>query len=415
MRSKLFLFTDCFPFGDGERAFLEAELRLLAKSYEVTVVSLAIEENPNWEDAQKRLPPNVGLVHCGQRLLGVRIVSLLRFPFTRIGWREIKEIIKDRERVVSRIVDAAFSYSNGKRLQWQFRRAGVFDEVAQSLYYTFWFNWALLACIMEKEKKPAMVVVSRVHGYELYNERGPHGRQPLQRYKARGVDAVIFAAKRPRQYFLDAFCAGEDRERFDRISFVVFLGTAAPKTIPAKPQGSPFKIVSCSNVIPLKRVERIAQALMRVEGDFRWIHFGDGSAMSDLEAAALGLGGRVSLKGFVSHGQVIEYYEREHVDLFITLTETEGGCPVSIQEALSYGVPVIATDVGGVNDAIDGNGILLPADPSIEEVAQAIKGFMGYSDGKKEKMSNRSIQLWKKQFCAEKNAEETRNILSLLC
>ena len=58
-------------------------------------------------------------------------------------------------------------------------------------------------------------------------------------------------------------------------------------------------------------------------------------------------------------------------DSFITTSSTEG-LPVSIQEAMAAGIPIIGTNVGGIPEMIDGNGVLLSANPSNKEVAEAI-------------------------------------------
>ena len=49
------------------------------------------------------------------------------------------------------------------------------------------------------------------------------------------------------------------------------------------------------------------------------------------------------------------------VDIFALISEWEG-LPISILEAMSHGIPVIASDVGGVSEAVLDNetGILVP-------------------------------------------------------
>lgn len=68
----------------------------------------------------------------------------------------------------------------------------------------------------------------------------------------------------------------------------------------------------------------------------------------------------------------MDFYEDNFVSCFITTTSTEGN-PVSIQEVLSFGIPIIGTDVSDIPLMIHGNGVLMSSNPKAEEVTEAIK------------------------------------------
>lgn len=92
------------------------------------------------------------------------------------------------------------------------------------------------------------------------------------------------------------------------------------------------------------------------------------------------------------------------VDCFITTSSTEGGNPVSIMEALSFGIPIIATSVGGITEMlIDTENILLPPNPSIEEVADALDNLWSRSLESLTGLRERNRLLWQNCFTAEKN------------
>jgi glycosyltransferase involved in cell wall biosynthesis len=78
-------------------------------------------------------------------------------------------------------------------------------------------------------------------------------------------------------------------------------------------------------------------------------------------------------KGAMPNREVIAFYERQPVHGFITATATEGGNPVSIQEALSFGIPIIGTKVSDIPYMVEDNGILLSENPAPLEVAEAIE------------------------------------------
>ena len=77
--------------------------------------------------------------------------------------------------------------------------------------------------------------------------------------------------------------------------------------------------------------------------------------------------------GFLPNTNVKELLSQQSFDLFINASESEG-VPVSIMEAMSYGIPVIAPNVGGISDIVnDSTGKLLSSNPSIKEIADAIQ------------------------------------------
>jgi polysaccharide biosynthesis protein PelF len=69
----------------------------------------------------------------------------------------------------------------------------------------------------------------------------------------------------------------------------------------------------------------------------------------------LGLEGAATFEGRV--GSVVEAYHAGHV---IVLTSISEGLPYTVLEAMACGRPVIATDVGGVGEAVGDAGLLVP-------------------------------------------------------
>ena len=60
------------------------------------------------------------------------------------------------------------------------------------------------------------------------------------------------------------------------------------------------------------------------------------------------------------------------MDVFINVSTNEG-VPVSIKEAISYDIPVIATNVGGTSEVVTPEtGLLLSSNPRPEEIKEAI-------------------------------------------
>ena len=48
---------------------------------------------------------------------------------------------------------------------------------------------------------------------------------------------------------------------------------------------------------------------------------------------------------------MLDYYKNNIIDIFINLSASEG-IPVSIMDAISFGIPCIATNVGGTGEIV---------------------------------------------------------------
>ena len=94
---------------------------------------------------------------------------------------------------------------------------------------------------------------------------------------------------------------------------------------------------------------------------------GEGPLLPDLQkfARELSIADRVSFTGFVSQEQLREIYYRSHIFLHPSQTGSDGnqeGIPNSMLEAMATGLPVFATEHGGIPEAIKNgvSGMLVP-------------------------------------------------------
>jgi glycosyltransferase involved in cell wall biosynthesis len=94
---------------------------------------------------------------------------------------------------------------------------------------------------------------------------------------------------------------------------------------------------------------------------------GEGPLLPELQefARELGIADRVSFTGFVSQEQLREIYYRSHIFLHPSQTGCDGnqeGVPNSMLEAMATGLPVFATEHGGIPEAIENgvSGVLVP-------------------------------------------------------
>jgi glycosyltransferase involved in cell wall biosynthesis len=175
-----------------------------------------------------------------------------------------------------------------------------------------------------------------------------------------------------------------------------------------------FRIISCSWVVPVKRVDKIIEALAQISDlKLEWTHLGGGPILEEIkEKSRLLLNNKVIYKfpGSLTNQQIIKFYQENNFNLFINVSDSEG-IPVSIMEAMSFGIPVIATDVGGVNEVVqDGHtGLLLNQNFSINELITKILFVAKMSSADYHTMRIKSRKLWEDKYNSKKNYSDFFN------
>jgi glycosyltransferase involved in cell wall biosynthesis len=105
--------------------------------------------------------------------------------------------------------------------------------------------------------------------------------------------------------------------------------------------------------------------LRREDPRWRLVICGEGPMEAALRTrlAALGLLEHSEFRGYVAHDRLPDVYRQSHAFLHVSWTEG-GGPPRVLVEAFAAGIPVVATDVGGVRAAGDAMRLVPPGDPA---------------------------------------------------
>jgi glycosyltransferase involved in cell wall biosynthesis len=139
--------------------------------------------------------------------------------------------------------------------------------------------------------------------------------------------------------------------------------------------GDSVELLSVGRLDPEKAPEMLLKALALLEertpGRYRLTIVGDGQLENELRAQAGRFGDAVRFCGHVPNGpQLFELYRAS--DVFVHVARTEG-LPQVLTESQAAGLPIVATDVGGVRAGLGGGAEALlvpPNDP--EALAGAI-------------------------------------------
>jgi glycosyltransferase involved in cell wall biosynthesis len=136
-------------------------------------------------------------------------------------------------------------------------------------------------------------------------------------------------------------------------------GDSQPPASALPPLSTPVKLVTVGRLMPWKRIDQIIDSVTRCEG-VGLVVVGDGPQRDSLErlTRVRGISDRVYFAG--QRSQVETLTLMAACDLFV-LNSTYEGLPHVVLEAMSLGLPVVATAVGGTPELVqDGkNGRLI--------------------------------------------------------
>ena len=236
--------------------------------------------------------------------------------------------------------------------------------VVLSLWLEDWV--AVLGLV--KERNPGFRFSAMGHGWDLFEHRRASGNIPFRTYQLDAADQLLLVSG-----------PGVDhiKENYPQHAYKTILarlGTPDHGLAPWAPSPT-LRIASCSYLRKPKRVDLLVEALAQLDRPVEWTHFGDGPDRDPIQKAVdrLPRNIRADLRGNTSNADVLEWYATRPVDLFIHLSDSEG-LPIALMEAASFGIPLLANDVGGVREIVNGSiGCLLNGHPNVSEILEALQ------------------------------------------
>lgn len=353
----LILLTTTWPFDYGE-TFIDEEAKYLSESFsEVDVFPLFSSSG------KMRIVPDKFTIHkpalrhdskCKWNLLIEGVFSTAPLFFA------IKYFFKERAYKPSQIW---YFFTALLIFRASYPTLRKFKVTENNLVYSYWGDkWALSLPFLKTAS--GCKCVARFHGSDLYEE--VTGYIPFRKMLFDSLDSAFPISNTGAEYITN-------RYGFKKLNIARLGVSEAIENPPAN--NKCFKIVSCSNAVPVKRLDIIAKALPMLDFPVQWTHIGDGPTLSSIKDLTKNNPPHISVnfKGRLSNSDVRKLYVTEHFDLFINVSESEG-VPVSIMEAFASGIPVIATNVGGTAEIVDKSvGTLISKDTTPEILAETIK------------------------------------------
>lgn len=353
MSNYIVILTVTFPY-KGEY-FLNDEVQYLSRYYDKVYIIPTSASKLDVESSNYKLP-----INC--EVLEYKASFPLLLKFLRCEF--IFELVKNLKISHSKqsILKTFYRFFKSIFIASYISKKFKGNNYNQVLFYSYWLNANALGLILSKNHN---MIISRAHGSDIYHEASLGGFNSFQSYMIKKLDRLYTISNDGENYLKNLYPAFSDRISTRRLGVKVNIAPSKIEELQTRPIDF---LISCSRVDQNKRVHLILDiAVNLIESNIisEWIHFGSGPEFDNIEKKVnekpLNIKSKISLKGYTEKSSIIDFYVniQNKKNLFINLSISEG-IPVSIMEAMSVGIPAIATNVGGTSEVVNElNGFLI--------------------------------------------------------
>lgn len=399
----LFLFSDNYPYGTGE-TFLANEIPYLSEAYDHVFVS------PLWINGNRRQTPfaNVTIEDPILDFNPKKKTKLLMSgvfntsPIINIH-KELRVSNSIKDSVNCSFWKKCWNTTTSVLLTRSILSSPTFNNTVKrmtpdDLCYFYWGNTTANALPFVKKSTPGFPkCVSRLHGSDLYHEA--NGFIPYRNQLFDNLNMICTISQHGANYIEKLYPQTRNKTQVSR------LGSGDYGTQQYF-RNDVFRILTCSNIVRIKRLDLLAKALCLIdEKKVSWTHIGDGPLKEQVIDITKTFGSNihVDFKGVMKNSDLLEFIKSSSFDVFINTSFSEG-IPVSIMEAISFGIPVIATNVGGTSEIVDKNtGILIPKDITPEQLKNTILDFAKLNDDEIQQLRASTRKEWEDHWNMDNN------------
>ena len=304
-------------------------------------------------------------------------------------------------------------------------RSGALEQIAFILSASFWtVNWArknkpdsalaffgvpsgAVAWILKLIYKIPYIVSLRggdVPGYRPYDFKTFHKLiAPLLRVIWKNAFTIIANSNGLR----DLALAFDPRFEIPIIPNGVDL---EKYSVPERDWSSP-RLLSVGRIVHQKGLDLGLQTLSQLKDlAWTWSIVGDGPQLENLKslAAELGMADRINFLGWQSRDELTKQYQQANIFLFPSRHE---GMPNAMLEAMSTGLPVVATRIAGSEElVIEGETGFLAQTENVDELRESLRRIL-IDPSQRKKMGIASRQRVEKNYSWKNVAQQYKTYL----
>ena len=404
MKKALVLFTNYFPFHRGEE-YLETELPI-ARQYFDRILIIPTMVNSTMSRTRE-VPEGVEVFRADNDCSVPGKVKMIGGYAGRVLGSQKLRKKKKKQCGLSPLKRSYYLYYQSrvaavtaKVRQYDFSELRTYDDIT---IYSYWMHAvaSIALNIRRTEFRQQKVrLICRGHRYDLYEDKNAFDYIPDRERILKGYTYVFPCSEDGRNHIISR------HPGYEKKLIVKRLGTV-DKGVAETSNAEPALLISCSSISKVKRLELIVDMLaaLKQRGHrFKWLHFGAGADMERIKqyAAEKLDAADYEFKGHVPNETLLQTYRDSKPCLFLNTSSSEG-VPVSIMEAMSFGIPVVATKVGGTAELVkDGvSGYLLKENFRPETFVGHVERILKMDADSYQKLCRMTRDRWKEISDAE--------------
>lgn len=165
-------------------------------------------------------------------------------------------------------------------------------------------------------------------------------------------------------------------------------------------QGDKKVVLFVGRLAEKKGVTYLIDAMRKIDAIL--VIVGDGSLKKALEHQASDMGKKVVFLGAKTHDELKSIYASADVFVAPSITAKDGdqeGIPTAIMEAMASGLPIVASNSGGISQLIqDGENGLLCEEKDVDSLGKSINRILYEEQLRKNLLDNAERMLWKYSY-----------------
>jgi N-acetyl sugar amidotransferase len=418
VKKTLVLIVADYPNSKGE-PFLEEEVKVLEEQFE-KIYFLQTNHSVKSESDSLYLPKNSTFQKIDLKpLCKINIYRKIRVLFSVLFiYQVFLALFKHKSTLRLSLFKVINYYLTKSFLTEKKLLEFVSDNnliLSETLFYSYWCDEHTLALAHLARKNPDFSFVTRVHGWDVYFERHIEGFLPFREYIFRYAKKILPISNDGRRYILNKrLIACKEKVKVAKLGVQKIQRNIQYRN-ENRHNNTCYSILTLSHINKIKRLDKLVDALCKLDNTItiHWHHIGFGELNFEDNFRKNELVKLDSLKNisYTFHGQkskneVQHFLEEIPIDLIVNCSDTEG-VPVSLMEACSAGIPIIAFNVGGIPAVLKHgyNGFLIDSGTTFpqELLKQNIEKFVGLSRVEKLVISHNGSTIWEEKFSAQKN------------